>query len=240
MSSMMIETSLLAFAFLVRHLVEHLGRRRADLDRPSTPKAALTWSLIRPPILYWSREAALSRLTSVLPSRLASTRFSSSAIFSNSASRSCCCLTASSTFSSAGDSSASWLLGLAVQRRHREGQPGRLAAALGRRLAARPSRPAAAATIPGRRSREFPRAACLSSGFGSDGERLAAGPNLPGHHRLVVVRRRRWPRSAPGPPRAAGRRPTASDCRRCPSRSAASRPIFPGGRCRTPGCASPA
>src|SRR4051812_6502548 len=67
-----------------------------------TPKVSPTSSPIRPPIFPCVREAALRRLTRVLPSRLASTRLSSSAILSNSASRSFCSLTASSTFSAAG------------------------------------------------------------------------------------------------------------------------------------------
>ena len=68
----------------------------------AAPKVSPIWSVIRPPTLYWSLEAAFSRLTSVLPSRLARTRLSSSATFSNSARRSRCLFTASSSFSSAG------------------------------------------------------------------------------------------------------------------------------------------
>src|SRR4029077_10070673 len=72
----------------------------------STPKASLTSSPNRPAMRYCKREAAFRRLTSVLPSRLASTRLSSSAIFSNSASRSCCLATASSLFWLAGHESS--------------------------------------------------------------------------------------------------------------------------------------
>ena len=61
----------------------------------TTPKVSPRPSPIRPAIFDCPREAAFSRLTSVLPSRLASTLFSSSAIFSNSASSSSCLLTAS-------------------------------------------------------------------------------------------------------------------------------------------------
>ena len=91
MSSMIIETSWLALASCSDISLRTFAGAVPSLVA-ATPKAAPTWSLIRPPILDWSREAALSRFESVLPSRLASTRLSSSAIFSNSASRSCCLL----------------------------------------------------------------------------------------------------------------------------------------------------
>src|SRR3954471_20075286 len=56
---------------------------------------------MRPAMVYCCREAALRRLTSVLPSRLARTLLSSFATFSNSASRSRCWFTAWSTASGA-------------------------------------------------------------------------------------------------------------------------------------------
>ena len=57
---------------------------------------------MRPATLNCKRDAALSRLTSVLPSSSARTFFNSSATLSNSASRSSCCLIASSILAAAG------------------------------------------------------------------------------------------------------------------------------------------
>ena len=59
---------------------------------------------MRPATLYWNRDAALSRLTRVLPSSSAKTLLSSSATLSNSASKSSCFLMASSIFCAAGAS----------------------------------------------------------------------------------------------------------------------------------------
>ena len=129
MSSMMAETRLALLPFLARPSRRALCEAPSSTSEGATPKASATWSLIRPAILYCCREAALSRLTSVLPSRLARTRLSSSAILSNSASRSCCSSTASSTFCPAGQA-----LGFAAaphERRHGEREPGFTAARRG-------------------------------------------------------------------------------------------------------------
>src|SRR5262249_31433399 len=86
-------------------VVSFEGVRRGAGAAPPAPKAAFTWSPRRPAIWFCRRDAAFKRLTSVLPSRLASRRLRSSAILSNSASKSWCLVTASSTFWLAGHES---------------------------------------------------------------------------------------------------------------------------------------
>ena len=153
---------------------------------PPTPKVSPSWSLIRPPILYWSREAALSRLTSVLPSRLARTRFSSSAIFSNSASRSRCLLHGLLELLLGGAPAWRRILGLAHDGRHRQPLRRRARPWLGGAACRRAAcRAASSATTPCRRSGGCP-----------------ARPSTPA---LLLPRsacRRRWPGS--GRPSAAG------------------------------------
>ena len=160
----------------------------------------------------------MSRLTSVLPSRLASTRFSSSAIFSNSASRSCCLR----------DGLVHLLLGGALRACgvswpcRPASSPaavslGVLAAALGAACLRRPCRPAAAATTRGRRSRESPAAASWLArlALGRRGRLPEPGPGRPSA-RLVGLGDVGGARSAPAPP-ASSR--SATDGMRLPAMS---------------------
>ena len=200
---------------LLGHLAEDLrGRRRRRWPAPRRRRRRPGRRSGRA-ILYWSREAALSRLTSVLPSRLASTRFSSSAIFSNSASRSCCLRDRLVHLLLGGGGGG--LAGSALPARVVTGSVSR--GAWARRL----GRPAGSAfssgellrRLRGRRPAGRPTRLRLLASAGSAGAAPGPAADLPGHRRLVA-RRARGHASGPGRPASAGRRPRASGCRRCP------------------------
>ena len=220
MSSMMIETSWLPLAFLLRTSRRGPSTAPRRPGRPRRRRRRRHWSLIRPPILYWMPRGGLEPLDQRAPFQVGQHAVQLVGDLLELGQQVLLLLDGLVHLLLGGASVGGVFdsLGLPSSGRHREGQPGRLAAALARRACC---------------------SAFSSGGCCDDSRRRSAGSRrrlrlLAGLRlrRLSPCRRRGRCRpsstcccsaSSPrlrarrlGGLLAAGRRPTASGCRRCP------------------------